>query len=71
MIVVLKETCCNKVSIQITQRDDFIQIRSYLRFINVPHLTPMRVALLGSGSGYNFGQGFLELVTVYKEATVL
>ena len=28
MLVVLMETYCNKVNIQITQRDDFIQIIS-------------------------------------------
>ena len=30
MLVVLTEIYCNKVNIQITQRDDFIQIAGYV-----------------------------------------
>jgi len=36
MLVVLTETYCNKVNIQITQRDGFIQIILYSSFINHP-----------------------------------
>ena len=36
MLVVLTETYCNKVNIQITQRDDFIQIQQmHVSEINV------------------------------------
>jgi len=34
MLVVLTETYCNKVNIQIIQRDDFIQIKQYKKVLN-------------------------------------
>ena len=39
MLVVLTETYCNKVNIQITQRDDFIQndIREVCLTVHLPH----------------------------------
>jgi len=45
MLVVLTEIYCNKVDIQITQRDDFIQI-VYLGFnfglVQIPHVEMQR-----------------------------
>jgi len=38
MLVVLTETYCNKVNIQITQRDDFIQILKFVYLKNGVHL---------------------------------
>jgi len=35
MLVVLTETYCNKVNIQITQRDDFIQTVDIISFWNL------------------------------------
>jgi len=38
MLVVLKETYCNKVNIHITQRDDFIK-KKHVQFILVLHVS--------------------------------
>jgi len=47
MLAVLTETYCNKVDIQITQRDDFIQKSNISPFSQEtsPHLTEPHVAI--------------------------
>jgi len=39
MLFVLTETYCNKVNIQITQRDDFIQIQNSKFLVSVKTVT--------------------------------
>ena len=44
MLVVLTETYCNEVNIQITQRDDFVQKK--VVFVNIPQVSPSKLILV-------------------------